>query len=428
MYYQKSIETMDREELLRLQDERLRRTVRHAYEGNLFYRTRMEDLGVAPENIRGVEDLALLPMMDKDDLRRHYPLGLCCVDESLIREVHMSSGSTGTPVMNAYTEGDLAQWAECMARCYAMAGMAPGDRVQITPTFGLFNGGFGFFHGARKRGLFVVPTGSGNTARQVKMIRDLKVKGLGAVVSYALRIMEYMEEHGIDGLPSLKVGIFGAEAFSEGMREKVEKGLGIEAFDIYGMTETGGVGTTGMDCPDHSGIHVWEDHYILEIVDPVTGKPVPDGQEGEVVFTSLTREAVPVIRFRTRDISRVLSRERCACGRTHTRIDRIKGRLDDMIIVKGVNFYPQQVEESLMKVPGVGSHYEIILEETEGVTDVRINVEAEPGVTGYTVVQQLKNDLGFSPKGDVYPIGSLPRSEGKQKRVFVEPRGSDLYF
>jgi len=237
-----------------------------------------------------------------------------------------------------------------------------------------------------------------------------------------------MEEHGIDGLPSLKVGIFGAEAFSEGMREKVEKGLGIEAFDIYGMTETGGVGTTGMDCPDHSGIHVWEDHYILEIVDPVTGKPVPDGQEGEVVFTSLTREAVPVIRFRTRDISRVLSRERCACGRTHTRIDRIKGRLDDMIIVKGVNFYPQQVEESLMKVPGVGSHYEIILEETEGVTDVRINVEAEPGVTGYTVVQQLKNDLGFSPKGDVYPIGSLPRSEGKQKRVFVEPRGSDLYF
>ncbi|GAB6280633.1 MAG: phenylacetate--CoA ligase [Thermovirga sp.] len=418
MFHEKSIETMDREELAGIQDERLRRTIRHAWEGNLFYRTRMEEIGLTPEDIRGVEDLHLLPMMDKDDLRRQYPLGLCCVDETQIREVHMSSGSTGTPVMNVYTEGDLRQWAGCMARCYAMAGMTPGDRIQITPTFGLFNGGFGFFHGARERGLFVVPTGSGNTARQVKMILDLKVKGLGAVVSYSLRIMEFMEENGIDGLPSLKVGLFGAEGFSEGMREKIEKGLGIEAFNIYGMTETGGVGTTGMDCPDHSGIHVWEDHYIIEIVDPATGKTMPDGQEGEVVFTSLTREAVPVIRFRTRDISRVLSRGKCACGRTHVRIDRIKGRLNDMIIVKGVNFYPQQVEEALMKIPGVGSHYEIILEEAEGVTDVRINVEVEQGVTGHTVVGQLKQELGFSPKGDVYPIGSLPRMEGKQKRVF----------
>jgi phenylacetate-CoA ligase len=208
------------------------------------------------------------------------------------------------------------------------------------------------------------------------------------------------------------------------MRERVETGLGIEAFNIYGMTETGGVGTTGMDCPDHSGIHVWEDHYVLEIVDPLTGDPVPDGEMGEVVFTSLTREAVPVIRFRTRDISRVLSRERCACGRTHARIDMIRGRLDDMIIVKGVNFYPQQVEETLMKIPGVGSHYEIIVEEVDGVNDVRIRVETEPGVTGHTVVHALKNALGFSPKGDVFPIGSLPRQEGKQQRVFYKtPEG-----
>lgn len=418
MYFEKDLETMDRERLAALQDERLRRSVRHAYEGNAFYRERLDDLGVRPNDIRGVGDLKLLPTMDKTDLRKHYPLGLCCVDESQIREVHMSSGSTGTPVMNAYTEGDLKQWAQCMARCYAMAGMNPGDRVQITPTFGLFNGGFGFFHGARERGLFTVPTGSGNTARQVKMINDLGVKGICAVVSYSLRIMEFMEKNGIADLPSLKVGLFGAEAFSDALREKVEKGLGMEAFNIYGMTETGGVGTTGMDCPDHSGIHVWEDHYVLEIVDPVTGKPVPDGDMGEVVFTSLTREAVPVIRFRTRDISRVLSRDKCACGRTHTRIDMIKGRLDDMIIVKGVNFYPQQVEETLMQIPGVGHHYEIIVEEEEGVTDVRINVEAEPGVTGHTVVRQLKHALGFSPKGDVFPIGSLPRQDGKQQRVF----------
>ena len=424
MYFEKDLETMDREQLTALQDERLKESIRHACEGNPFYRERMAALGMEPGDIRGVADLHCLPLMDKNDLRRHYPLGLCCVDESSIREIHMSSGSTGTPVMNAYTEGDLKQWARCMARCYAMAGLNPGDKVQITPTFGLFNGGFGFFHGARERGLFTVPTGSGNTARQVKMINDLGVKGFCAVVSYSLRIMEYMNQNGIDELPSLKVGLFGAEAFSGPMKEKVEAGLGIEAFNIYGMTETGGVGTTGMDCPDHSGIHVWEDHYVMEIIDPVTGEVVPDGEMGEVVFTSLTREAVPVIRFRTRDITRVLSRERCACGRTHAKIDMIKGRLDDMIIVKGVNFYPQQVEETLMKIPGVGSHYEIIVEETDGISDVRIHVEAEPGVTGHTVVHHLKNALGFTPRGDVFPIGSLTRQEGKQQRVFYKtPEG-----
>ncbi len=294
-----------------------------------------------------------------------------------------------------------------------------GDTIQITPSFGLFNGGFGFYHGARSSGMFVIPAGAGNTSRQIKLMRDFKVKGLMGVVSYGIRIMEVLEDQKSD-LPGLKVGIFGAETFSDKMREKIENGLGIEAFDIYGMTETGGVSTTGMDCQAHSGIHVWEDQYICEIVDPVSGKAVPDGEHGEVVFTSLNRQAIPVIRFKTGDLTRILSRQKCGCGRTSLRLDRITGRRDDMLIVKGVNFFPRQVEQALMEIPGVCSHYQIIIEEVDGVKDVRINVEAEEGVTGFVVEKKLKEVLGFSPKGDVYRPGTLPRQEGKAVRVFYE--------
>lgn len=420
LYFQKDLETMSRDQITHIQTQRLQSIVKYAYEKNAVYRKLMESKGIEPGDIKSLDDLPLLPFIDKELLRKCYPLKLSCVDEKSIREIHMSSGSTGTPVVNAYTENDLQQWAECMARCYAMAGLDVGEKIQITPSFGLFNGGFGFYHGARKRGLFVVPTSAGHTSRQVRLMNEFKVEGFGAVVSYALRVIEYMEAKGISELPHLRVGIFGAESFSDSMREKVENGLGIEAFDIYGMTETGGVGTTGMDCPDHSGIHVWEDHYILEIIDPATGEVLPDGEEGEVVFTSLTRETIPVIRLRTKDISKVLSREKCACGRTHVRIDRIKGRLDDMIIVKGVNFYPRQVEQALMEIPGVRNHYQIIIEESDGIKDVRINVEVEEGVTGFTVERHLKEVLGFSPKGDVFAPGQLKRMEGKQQRVFYD--------
>ncbi len=417
-FYQKELETMSQDEIKHIQTERLKKIIKYVYEKNPVYRKKMDEKGIKPQDVKSLDDLQFLPFMDKEDLRKAYPFGMCCVDEREIREVHMSSGSTGTPVVNAYTENDLKQWSECVARCYAMAGLKPGDKIQITPSFGLFNGGFGFYHGARAYGLFVVPTGAGNTRRQIKLLNDFKVDAIGAVVSYALRIIEYMEENNIPELPYLKIGMFGAETFSDSMRERIQNYLGIEAFDIYGMTETGGVGTTGMDCPAHNGIHVWEDHYILEIIDPQTGEQLPDGEEGEVVFTSLTREGVPVIRFRTRDITRVISRKKCDCGRTHTRIDRIKGRLDDMIIVKGVNFYPKQVEQALMEIPGVKNHYQIVIEEIDGIKDVRINVEAEPWVTGYMVEKHLKEVLGFSPKGDVYPPGTLQRFEGKQKRVF----------
>jgi len=331
----------------------------------------------------------------------------------------MSSGSTGTPVVMPYTLADLDQWADCMARCLIMAGARAGDPIQITPSFGLFNGGFGFYHGARKAGLFVIPTGAGNTSRQIRLARDFKTRILAGVVSYGIRIMEVLEEEK-GTLPDLKIGIFGAEIFSPSMKQKIRNGLGIEPFDIYGMTETGGVGTLGMDCEAHDGIHLWEDHYIVEVIDRETGKPVPDGEVGVLVITSLTREALPVIRFKTGDLTRVISREKCACGRTHVRLATITGRVDDMLIVKGVNFFPSQVEQALLSIPGVKNNYQIIIEDVNGVKDVRVNVEAEENVTGYMVEKVLKETLGFSPKGDVFKPGELPRQEGKAKRVFYK--------
>ncbi len=421
-FWNERAETMSRDALAAAQLAGLKWTVNHAWANSSFYRERMTSIGIEPGDIRSLEDLSGLPFLTKDDFRDQYPLGMLCMPHASIREMHMSSGSTGVPVVMAYTEADLDQWAECMARCQVMAGLQPGDAIQIMPTFGLFNGGFGFYHGARRAGLFSVPASSGNTARQIMLMRDFKVKGMGSVVSYASRIIEMLDEKGM-ALPDLKVGIFGAESFSDEMRRRVESRLGIRAFDIYGMTETGGVGTTGMDCEARCGIHVWEDQYLTEIVDPETGKAVPDGVVGEVVFTSLTREAIPVIRYRTRDLTRIMSREKCACGRTSLRIDRIAGRCDDMLIIKGVNFFPKQVEQALMEIPGVLPEYQIILEETHGVTDIRVNVEAEEGVTGFMVEKQLKERLGFSPKGDVFKPGTLPRSDGKAKRIFHVKKG-----
>ena len=274
-YHNAAAETMSRDELTALQNQRLKDIVRHVMAKNDWYRARFEAAGIDPDGFRGLEDLTKLPFMSKKDFREQYPLGMCCVPKEKLAEMHMSSGSTGTPVVMPYTKADQAQWAECMARCYVMAGARPGDTCQITPGFGLFNGGFGFYHGAQAAGLFVVPTGSGNTARQVTLARDFHTRVLGSVVSYSLRIMEVMEEMKVT-LPDLKIGIFGAESFSDEMKRRIHDGLGIEAFDIYGMTETGGVGTLGQDCPAHCGLHQWEDQYIVEIVDPRTGAPLPD--------------------------------------------------------------------------------------------------------------------------------------------------------
>jgi phenylacetate-CoA ligase len=417
LYFNKDLETLERGTLEALQLDRLKKIIKHVYDNNAHYKKAFDQAGVNPSCIKTLADIAKFPTISKLIFRETYPMGLSCVDKKKIVEMHMSSGSTGTPVVMPYTEADLAQWAECMARCYAMAGAEPTDVVQITPSFGLFNGGFGMYHGARAYGLFVVPTGAGNTARQIKLAKDFGTRVFTGVVSYGIRLMEELEESKTT-LPNLKIGIFGAESFSDAMKEKIRKGLGIEVFDIYGMTETGGVGTLGMDCSAHNGTHIWEDHYIIEILDRDTHEPLPDGKVGELTITALTREALPVIRFRTGDLSMISSRETCACGRTHLRIAPIMGRVDDMLIVKGVNFFPSQVEQALMTIPGVKNNYQIILEEVDGVLDVRINVEAEEGVSGFAVEKVLKETLGFSPKGDVFAPGTLPRQEGKAQRVF----------
>ena len=418
-FWNREVETMSRDALAALQLKGLQKTLRRVWAcewwRDLLHKRGMSD----PQDFKSLDDLRNLPFLTKEDFREAYPLKMSTVDRKELLEFHMSSGSTGTPVVMAYTKNDLNQWADTMARCFTMAGLEAGDAFQIMPTFGLFNGGFGCYHGCRKMGLFCVPASSGNTERQIKLMRDFRVKGFCSVVSYVPRIIEKLDADasGDHDIPSLRVGVFGSETFSDEMRKKIENRLHIECFDIYGMTETGGIGTTGQDCSAHAGIHVWDDYYITEVIDPATGKNVPDGEYGEVVFTSLAREAMPIIRYRTHDISRILSREKCACGRTHIRIDRITGRTDDMLIVKGVNFYPRQVEQALMEIPGVKDEFQIILEEHNGMTDVTINVEAEPGVTGHTVAKHLRERLGFLPKGDVFPVGALPRSEGKAKRV-----------
>lgn len=418
-FHNEYAETASQEDIRALQSKRLRATVKHVYDSNAIYRKLFDDQGVKPDDIKTVDDVVKLPMTNKDILRESYPMKLSCVPRDRIVEMHMSSGSTGTPVVMPYTQHDLEQWAECMARCYRMSGAKPGDAAQITPLFGLFNGGFGMYHGARAAGLFVIPAGPGNTARQIRLAKDLKTRVFTGVVSYGVRIMEVLQEQK-ETLPDLEIGIFGAEAFSESMKKKISCGLNIDVYDIYGMTESGGVGTLGMDCSAHDGIHVWEDQYILEIIDPDTGEPVDDGEQGELVFTALNREALPMIRFRTADLTKIISREKCECGRTHLKIAPITGRRDDMLIVKGVNFFPKQIEQTLLGIPGIGSNYQIIVEEIDGVNNVRVNVEAEPGVTGFMVEKALKEALGFSPKGDVFPIGHLPRSEGKAQRVFYK--------
>ena len=418
-------ETASVDELRSIQAQRLCSTFRHVYDKNTGQRARFREAGIHPEDFRGLDDLERVPFMTKENFRANYPLGLSCVEKRGIVEMHMSSGSTGTPIVMPYTEGDLQQWTLCMARCLRMAGAEPADVIQITPSFGLFNGGFGFYHGAEELGLFVLPTGAGDTVRQIRLARDFGTRIITGVVSYGIRLMEVLERTAED-LPDLEIGIFGAETFSDSMKEKIAEGLGIEVFDIYGMTESGGVGTLGMDCAAHAGIHVWEDQYVIEIVDRDTGAPVPDGAAGELVITSLTREALPVMRFRTGDLTRVVSRARCDCGRTHVRIASVLGRTDDILIVKGVNFFPREVEEILMRIPGIGANYQIIIEEAEGLRDVCIHVEADPNVPESDVVKHLRQALGFTPKIRVFPLGQLPRQEGKAKRVFCRDEDGNL--
>ncbi|MCD6489833.1 MAG: phenylacetate--CoA ligase [Thermodesulfobacterium sp.] len=412
-------ETLPREEIEKLQLQRLRKILQ--FLKNSRSRLKEKYKHVNPEDIKSLEDLKELPFTTKDELRDCYPFDHIAVDISKCARMHMSSGTTGTPVINIMTRNDIVQWGEIMARCLACATLTPEDKIQIMPSFGLFNGGFGFHYGAETLGCFIVPAGPGRSLMQLKLIKDLEVTAFGAIASYPARLIEVAKERGFDFKETkLRVAILGAETWSDEYRKRIEEEMGIKTFDIIGMTETGGVGF-GIDCPARAGIHVWEDHYIVEIVDPETGEVLPEGEEGEMVITTLTREGLPLIRYRTRDITRIVSKEPCACGRTHLRVDRIKGRCDDMLKVKGVNFYPSQIDAILMKYKGLSPYYQIVLETIKGKDEITIVAEKVQGGLSEKELEQLDLELydflGFHCKIQIVPEGTIQRVPGKAVRV-----------
>jgi len=417
--FQPDLEAMPREELEKLQVARLRETVSHIAEANPLY---FEKIGKIPATeIRSLKDLQRFPFLTKNDLRDAYPYKLACVDPSQFLRMQMSSGTTGAPVICPYTKADIEQWKEIMARCYTAATVTSQDVIQITPSFGLPNGGFGFHYGAEAIGAFYIPIGAGRTLLQLKLMKELGTTVLTAISTYPLRMMEVAKEEGFDFRDTkLRVGLFGSEMWSDELRERIEEGMGIETFDIIGMTETGGVGM-GIDCQTHNGIHIWEDHYIVEIINPDTGEVLEDGQEGEMVITTLTREALPLIRYRTGDVTSVVSRQKCDCGRTHIRVDRFKGRTDDMLIYKGVNFYPSQVEEILLSYEEVAHDYQIILDRDEGGSErMRLVVEVTSPVSAERkarMMRELAAFVGITVKPEFVAAGELPRPPGKAVRV-----------
>jgi len=418
--YQPELESLSRTELEVLQIDRLRATLRRICADNPRYAQRLNGLG--PDDVRSLKDIRRFPFFTKEDLRQHYPFGLACAPQTEFVRMHMSSGTTGTPIICPHTANDVRQWSEIMARCLTAAGVTAKDVIQITPSFGLFNGGFGFHYGASAIGAMIVPIGAGRTPLQLQFMRDLGSTVLAAIASYPLRLIEVAAQEGFDFRRDarLRVGIFGAEIWSDEMRRRIEEQMGIETFDIIGMTETAGVGM-GIDCAEHTGIHVWEDHYLIEIVDLDSGEPAPDGEPGEMVVTTLTREGLPLIRFRTHDLTRIVSREPCRCGRTSLCVDRLSGRTDDMIKVKGINFYPKQVESALLRHPEVGNDYLILIDRLEGADRMTIDVEARglpwPEELSRQLSDELFSMLGLRAEVRILHPGELPRPEGKAVRV-----------
>jgi phenylacetate-CoA ligase len=412
---QPELESLERERLTALQLERGRASLARVLREPAWAK-RLG--GVRAGDIRTLEDWARLPFLTKAELRDAYPFGLACGAD--YRRLHMSSGTTGNPIVNPYTAADVEQWGEVMARCYVAAGVTRDDVVHITPSFGLFTGGFGFHYGAERLGAMVVPVGAGRTSLQLRLMRDLRATVLTAIATYPLRLLEVAREERFDlSTLVLRVGIFGSEMWSDELRARIERELAIRTFDIIGMTETGGPGL-GIDCAARDGIHVWEDHYLVEIVDPVSGGLRADGVEGELVVSTLTREGLPLVRYRTHDLTRVLSRAPCACRRTSLRLDRLRGRTDDMVICKGVNFYPQQVERLVLRHAGVGPEYQVVLEATDGGERMTVLVEADAGcdpTTAARIRRDLHDALALSPDVRLCAPGTIERPPGKAVRV-----------
>jgi phenylacetate-CoA ligase len=416
-------EAMSRDALTALQLDRLRATLHNVWEHVPWHRARMEAAGLHPDDVRDLTDLHRLPFTVKTDLRDHYPFGLFTRPVSDLARIHASSGTTGKPTVVGYTAGDLSRWADLMARSLHCAGVRTGDLVHNAYGYGLFTGGLGAHDGATRLGCPVVPMSGGGTERQVALIMDFRPRVLCATPSYALALAEVAEQQGVDLRASgLAIGMFGAEPWSAAMREEIEARIGLRAVDVYGLSEIMGPGVA-CECEHRDGLHGWEDHFLFEVVDPDSGAALPDGEAGELVITTLTKEALPMLRYRTRDVTRV-TRERCGCGRTHVRILRVTGRSDDMLIIRGVNVYPSQVEAVLVGRPGLAPHYQLVVTRHGHLDRLRVEVEAEPGVPddrwselSADAVHHIKSLIGVTAEVVVQAPGSVPRSQGKAVRV-----------
>ena len=423
-YFDKA-ETWDRATLETVQLARLKTTIQQASRAP-FYAKRLAEAGVSADNLRSLEDIRRIPFTSKDDLRSQYPYGLATVPHSEFVRMHCSSGTTGTPTVVLHTQRDLEQWAEAVARCLYMVGLRPGDVFQNSSGYGMFTGGLGFQYGAERLGMLTVPAAAGNTKRQLKFITDFGTTALHAIPSYAARIHEVMQEMGIDPRRDtrLRTLIIGAEPHSEEQRRRIEDMLGVKAYNSFGMSEMCGPGVA-FECTEQNGLHIWEDYYIVEIVDPETLEPLPEGEVGELVLTTINREAMPLLRYRTRDLTRILPGD-CPCGRHHKRLDRMQGRSDDMIILKGVNIFPIQIEKILMQFKELGTDYLITLETLDSNDEMTIDVEISQLFTDdygrlqqltREVTRQLKDEILVTPRVRLVPRGALPKSEGKAVRV-----------
>jgi phenylacetate-CoA ligase len=426
MHWEPGQERMDREELVQLQLERLESTLNRVYRNVPFYRRKFDELGIAPEDFGSLDDLSRLPFTTKEDLRANYPYGLFAVPLREVVRIHASSGTTGASTVVGYTRNDIKTWSNLVARILTAGGVTRDDVVQISFGYGLFTGGFGLHYGAERIGASVIPASSGNTARQIKIMMDFKTTALVGTPSYAMLVAETVGEMGIPPSSlSLKYGLFGAEPWSEGMRQEIQDKLGIVATDNYGLSEVIGPGVSG-ECLERKGLHINEDHFLVEVVDPETLLPVPEGERGELVITTLTKEAFPMIRYRTRDLTSFLPGP-CPCGRTGRRMSRVAGRTDDMLIIKGVNVFPSQIESVLFEIEGTEPHYQIVVDRRGAMDEVTVLVEAAESIffdqmrrqSGMveTIRKRLAQELGISVEVKLVEKKTLQRFEGKAKRV-----------
>ena len=416
---------MSRDAIHEVQSRELKQVVKRVYENVPFYRQKMDALGISPEDIHDAEDVTKLPFTEKSDLRDNYPFGLFACPQDEIVRVHASSGTTGKPTVAGYTQSDLDNWAELMARSMSCAGISKKSVVHVAYGYGLFTGGLGAHYGAERIGATVIPVSGGNTQRQLMLLKDFGATALACTPSYAMNLADAMEKSGMD-MSELKLesGVFGAEPWSEHMREQLEKRLHIRAHDVYGLTEMMGPGVA-MDCCERNGLHVWEDHFLPEIIDEELN-PVPFGTEGELVITTLTKQGMPLLRYRTHDLSSLDIRP-CPCGRTHLRMRRVKARTDDMLIIRGVNVFPSQIEHSLLKIQGIAPQYQIVVDRKGSLDTIEVQVELDRPLISDTVrdlenlsrriAAQLASDVLISCQVKLCQPGSLPRSEGKAKRV-----------